>query len=362
MSLTDTVARLGGDEFLVLMPGCDEAVDAAAVADGIIEALSRPFEVHERTVQLGASVGMALGIAGTDEPAELLSAADLALYQAKEQGRHCRRLFVPSLRDRANQQRRFTQEIRRAVEEGEFVLFYQPQFNLKDGALIGAEALIRWQHPQHGLLAPGAFLEAVETSRHAVEVANWVVRTACRQASRWRAMGRSDFKMAVNVCASQMRAGTLAIHTLGVLGETGLPAGNLELEITERIALDADESVAEVLRSLRAAGVGIAFDDYGTGYASLSVLKDYPLTSLKIDRSFVREMNDVADVTIIRAILQLAKGFGLRVVAEGIETEEQLARLRKKGCTAGQGYLFSPPVPAEIFERDFIIGPVRQIA
>ena len=359
VSLAGMVARLGGDEFLVLLPGCAKESDAGLIADGIIESLSRPFEVQERTVHLSASIGVALGKGGVDQPDDLLSAADLALYQAKQQGRHCRRFYAPAMREKVNQQRRFTQEIRRAVEKNEFVLFYQPQFRLPDNALIGAEALIRWRHPEHGLLSPAAFLDTVESSHHAVEIGNWVIRSACRQAARWRVMGRPDFKMAVNVCASQVRAGTLAMHTLAVLAETGLPARNLELEITERIALGGDGSVAELLRGLRGAGVGIAFDDYGTGYASLSVLKDYPLTSLKIDRSFVREMSDGADVTIIRAILQLAKGFGLRVVAEGIETKEQLARLREKGCGEGQGYLFSPPVPADIFERDFVLGGAR---
>lgn len=359
---TDTVARLGGDEFVVLLPDCADPLRAGAIGNRIVQAMAEPFEIDGGTAHLGVSVGVALGQGHADSPDELLNSADLALYKAKSEGRHCSRLFTPGMRDASAAQARFKQEIRRAVEKQEFVLFYQPQMRLSDGSLIGAEALIRWQHPEYGLLQPGTFLSALTTSRYAADVAAWVLRTACRQAERWRRRGHSDFRIAVNTCASQFRSGNIARDTLAVLEETGLPARNLELEITENIVLGVDPHFINPLFTLREAGIGIAFDDYGTGYASLSVLKDYPLTRLKIDRSFVRQMTEVADVTIIRAILHLAKGFGLQVVAEGIETQDQLDRLVKKGCAEGQGYLFGKPMPADIFEALFIETHARRTA
>ena len=353
----DTVSRLGGDEFVVLMPDIGDPLRAAEVADTIIAAVAEPFEHEGQTLRLGTSVGIAMAPAHGDSADDLLSCADLALYQAKGDGRHCHRLFTPVLRQQAQRVRSCRDELGRAVERGEFVLFYQPQVRLSDGSLVGAEALIRWQHPDRGLLAPAAFLDVLDTSRYAAPVGDWVLRTACTQAAAWREAGAPEFRIGVNLCSAQVQRGDLAETVRATLLDTGFPAAGLELEITENIVLRHDAEMVAALRSLREAGVGIAFDDYGTGYASLSLLKRFPLTRLKIDRSFVTGMlTSHQDVTIVRAILQLGHGFKLEVIAEGIETEAEHARLRAKGCQEGQGYLFGKPMPADVFANRFGLG------
>ncbi|GEP00713.1 putative bifunctional diguanylate cyclase/phosphodiesterase [Methylobacterium haplocladii] len=351
---TDIVTRIGGDEFVVILPGCGDASKAGDVADRIVAAMEEPLLINDRTVRIGASVGIALAPAQAETIDDLLLCADLAVYKAKAEGRHRQRLYTPSLRAVVSERQRFVHEFHRAIERDEFVLHYQPQVRLKDGALVGAEALIRWQHPEHGLLQPGAFLPALLSSRHAVTVNDWVLRTACTQAAAWLPFTDRQFRMGVNACAVRLHSGEISAFTMDTLAATGLPAENLELEITETVVLAHEGACTAALRELRAQGIGIAFDDFGTGYASLSMLEDFPLNRLKIDRSFVRKMNDAPDVPVIRAILQLAKSFGLDVIAEGIETEDQLRRLRKKGCAEGQGYLFSRPIPADEFQSTFI--------
>lgn len=357
----DTVSRLGGDEFVLLMPDIADPLRAAEVANTIIAAVAEPFEHEGQTLRLGTSVGIALAPVHGDSADDLLSCADLALYQAKSEGQHCHRLFTPVLRQQAQRVHACRDELGRAVERGEFVLFYQPQVRLSDGGLVGAEALIRWQHPERGLLAPAAFLDVLDKSRYAASVGDWVLRTACEQAVTWRDVGSPEFRMGVNLCGAQVQRGDLAETVQATLSDTGLPAAGLELEITENIVLRHDAEVITALRSLREAGVGIAFDDYGTGYASLSLLKRFPLTRLKIDRSFVSGMlASHQDVTIVRAILQLGRGFDLAVIAEGIETEAEYARLREKGCQEGQGYLFGKPMPADVFATRFNLGIQRE--
>ena len=350
----DTVSRLGGDEFVLIMPDIGDPLRAAAVAEAIITAVAEPFEHAGQTLRVGTSVGIALAPAHGENADDLLSCADLALYQAKSEGRHCYRLFAPMLRERAQRTRTLRDELGRAVENDEFVLFYQPQVRMRDGALTGAEALIRWQHPERGLLAPGAFLDVLDKSRYAAQVGDWVLRTACRQAVAWRAAGAARFRIGVNLCSAQVQRGDLAETVQVALAESGLQADGLELEITENIVLRHDAQLVVALRNLRKVGVGIAFDDYGTGYASLSLLKRFPLTRLKIDRSFVTgKLASHQDMTIVRAILQLGHGFKLDVIAEGIETEAEYTRLRTKGCQEGQGYLFGKPMPADIFANRF---------
>ena len=350
-------ARFGGDEFAVVLPGVGDPLVATGTAEAVIAALSEPYGVEGLVLRLGASVGIALCPAHGAREEELLPCADAALYRAKADGRGRCRLFTPDMREVAQRDRACRDGLRRAVERGEFVLHYQPQVRLFDGVLTGAEALIRWQHPELGLLAPAAFLTALDEGPDAARVGDWVLGTACAQARAWRDGGLPSFRIGVNLCAAQFHRGDLAERVGSTLAETGLPASALELEITETIILRHDPGVVTALRALRTMGVGIAFDDYGTGYASLSLLKRFPLTRLKIDRSFVNGLcEDLQDAAVVRAVIELSRSFNLEVIAEGIETDEQRRRLLAKGCHEAQGYLFGRPMAADEFAASYGLG------
>lgn len=347
---SDTVARLGGDEFALLLPGVGDLDQAGLVAQNVLQAVSRPIALGEETVSVGASVGIAIHGQDTAQTDDLLSNADLALYQAKNHGRHCFRHYSPTLRQAVDRARAYDTELRRAVDCGEFEVFYQPQIRLTDGALVGAEALLRWRHPRDGLLSPAAFMAGLENRPISAEVGQWVLREACAQAARWRAEYWPEFRIGVNLFGSQFRSGQLAANVRVALHAAVLPSTALELEVTENIMLRHDQGIIAPLQELRDEGVQIAFDDYGTGFASLSMLKRFPLTRLKIDKSFVQGMcRDARDAAVIRAVLFLGKSFGFSVIAEGVETEEQAERLRRKGCEEVQGYLFGRPMPASEF-------------
>lgn len=350
---SDTVARLGGDEFAV-MTSADDRGDAQApliIAERIRAALSAPFHVREQAIEVRASIGIASATGDAQTAEELLSNAGLAMYQAKREARGCSRVFTQALRSEVLRRRAFEAELRRALDEQQFTLFYQPQVCLADGRLIGAEALVRWCHPERGLLAPGEFLSAVEEGLLASDLGQWVLETACAQAARWRARGW-PLRMGVNLFEAQLTSGNLVTQVRSVLERTGLPASALELEVTENIFLRQDNSMRDALSALNNEGVSIAFDDFGTGYASLSMLKSYPLARLKIDKSFVESIEtDATDKVIVSAIAGLGAGLGFDVIAEGVETEQQHQALRLCGCTSGQGYLFGKPMPADAFER-----------
>ena len=341
----DTVARLGGDEFAILMPGRPDRQMVGAEADCLIASIGKPFHVEGQTVHIGASVGIA-GSPGDGVRAEdLLSAADLAMYQAKTEGRNCRRFFESSLRDAALNRRAFEGEIRRAIEENEFELFYQPQIRIADNALLGVEALLRWRHPEQGLLTPDRFLSTIESGLMAPEVGAWVLTTACADAVNLRSV-TPGLVMGVNLFGAQFRTGQLAQDVEHILGTTGLPPQGLELEITENIVLRHDELMLTPLQRLRDLGVGIAFDDFGTGFASLSLLKRFPLSRIKIDRSFVRDIcDDRVDAAVVTALVYLATSLEVEVIAEGVETEAQTDILRACGCGIVQGYRYGKPMP-----------------
>ncbi len=336
---------------------------AGEIADSIIRALSQPITLDGETVSIGASVGIATHPGDGSSTHELLSSADLALYQAKNDGRHCHRAFTPELRCAVDRARAYDNELRRAYDQTEFEVFYQPQVRLLDGALVGAEALLRWRHPIDGLLSPAAFMAGLENRPISVEVGQWVLRTACVQAAAWREHGAAGFRIGVNLFGSQLRSGDLVSSVRQTLDFSGLPAAALELEVTENIFLRSDDSMVGPLRELRADGVLIAFDDYGTGYTSLSMLKRFPITRLKIDKSFVQGMCDHSEnAAIVRAILYLARTLGFSAIAEGIETPEQADRLRSKDCEEVQGYLFGRPMPAADFATRFGLHPATDAA
>lgn len=363
----DMVARLGGDTFAILLPGDEEGTRATAVADAAIQAIAEPFILDSATFILGACVGIASAAAAAPNAKDLLLHADIALDQARAEGRNSQRVFSQALRQAVDRTRAHESDLWRAFRHNEFEVFYQPQIRLSGDALVGAEALLRWRHPEHGLLSPAAFMPALERSPLSARVGDWVLRTACAQAAAWHRDGTTEFRIGVNLFSAQFGGGDLAAKTRRALEETGLPAWALELEITENILLRHDEGMVRPLRELRDHGVGIAFDDYGTGYASLSMLKRFPITRLKVDQSFVRGMcQSDEDTAIVHAILYLGRSFGLAVIAEGVERQEQADRLRSEGCQEAQGYLFGRPMPAAQFSemmrkaRDGTQGPPSQ--
>ncbi|RLM25270.1 diguanylate cyclase [Brenneria alni] len=348
----DLVARMGGDEFALLFPGLDDPKVATNIAEQIIHEISQTMIIDDHQVNISASAGTVIYPAHGITAQELLTSADLALYQAKAEGRNCHRFFTQELREVFQAKHAFQLEFARAYEQHEFEVFYQPQVNLSNNEIVGAEALLRWRHPQKGLLGPAAFLAALEYGTWSECIGDWIVQTACEQAAKWCHSGAENFRISINLFSAQFRSGMLAQKIAEVLAQTGLQPSSLELEITENIILRYDENMLQPLNELRDAGIGIAFDDYGTGYASLSMLKNYPVTRLKIDQTFVRTMcESLSDAAIVRAILYLGKSFGLEVIAEGVETVAQCELLRSEGCEEAQGYLFGHPMPAKNFTQ-----------
>ncbi|WP_192456646.1 putative bifunctional diguanylate cyclase/phosphodiesterase [Musicola keenii] len=353
----DLVARMGGDEFAMLLPGLNTEALVADLAERIIHDISQVVQIDNQQINISASIGIVISPSHGMTSQDLLTSADLALYKAQSDGRNCYRFFTRELREVFQARHAFQLEFIRAYEQKEFEVFYQPQVSLISNKVVGAEALLRWRHPYKGLLTPAVFLSALERGPWAERIGDWVVETACQQAAEWYKGGAENFRISINLFAAQFRSGMLAQKIQSVLAKSGLKPSSLELEITENIILRYDENMLKPLNELRNLGVGIAFDDYGTGYASLSMLKNYPVTRLKIDQTFVRTMCDSApDAAIVRAILYLGKSFGLDVIAEGVETEDQCERLRNKGCEQAQGYLFGRPMPSTEFEKLLELG------
>jgi EAL domain-containing protein (putative c-di-GMP-specific phosphodiesterase class I) len=327
---------------------------AAAQIERALDSLTEPLDLDGQHLFITASAGLAVAPAHGSTFEELLSNAELALYDAKGAGGRIQRLFFPALRAKAQHRRELDNELRRAWVNREFVLYFQPQLRSVDGAVIGAEALIRWNHPDRGILDPVAFIGALTESPLAMEVGLWILETACTTASYWRAKGLRPVRISVNLFPTQFRSESLQRDVENALSKSALPAEALELEITENIALSSDEATLSQLRGLRASGVGIVFDDFGTGYASLSYLTRYPLTQIKIDRGFIEKIGTPAsekDEAIVRSIIAMARNLQLGIVAEGVETTVQADLLRAEGCHTLQGYLFSKPVSADAFER-----------
>jgi len=355
-------ARLGADEFAILLPRLADSFDATKMADELLRTFDAPFDVDAERVHLGVNIGVAICPQHGSRAEELLANANLALQRAK--GRASGYLFfTPKLREVVLARRSCEAELRKALANGEFELRYQPQVSLSDRRIIGAEALLRWRHPTRGLLTPAAFLSVLESGPLATAVGEWVLGTACADAAAWRRTVIPDFRIAINLFGAQFDAGNLPTKVERALIANGLPAQALELEITENIMLRREEEIVVPLREMCAWGVGIAFDDYGTGYASLSLLKRYPVTRLKIDRTFVRDVcTDEEDAAIVQAVIYLGRCFELDVIAEGIETDQQEEALRMYGCTEGQGYLYGEPLSAEILTRSLRQEQERTVA
>jgi diguanylate cyclase (GGDEF)-like protein/PAS domain S-box-containing protein len=339
------IGRLGGDEFAVLLPDSDDPLCAQKEAARILEAFRKPFSLGGLELELGASIGIALSPAHGGEAEELLASADFALYRAKAAGGRAYRFFEASMRNESQAKRDMRDRLRRALLNNELEMFYQPQVDLATRRVVGFEALIRWNHPDLGLLAPGAFLPSLEQSSLASDIGWWTIDEACRMAA---ILNRGDgrYRIAVNLFAQQFRSPHLCDRVKEALERHNVAPECLELEITEEVALnDADASV-QALRAIRDIGVGVAFDDFGTGFASLSSLQRYPLTTLKIDRGFIRDIRTCpSDAAITKALVAMSREMGLRTVAEGIESAEQESVLREIGCQEGQGYLYGRPMP-----------------
>jgi diguanylate cyclase (GGDEF)-like protein/PAS domain S-box-containing protein len=344
----DTVARLGGDEFAVLAEVAS-AADAVKAADRLLDALRQPIELEGRQISGQASLGIALSFDGAT-PTELLRNADAAMYRAKAQRRGGSMLFEPGIHAEALERFDLENDLRRAIDRGELHLAYQPLQSLRDGKADGAEALMRWTHPERGAIPPSVFIPIAEDSELILELGRWALEVACGQLAAWRASGAVEpgFVVSVNVSARQLTENLpLIVHE--VLTATGLPAANLTIEITESAVIHDTGAAIETLSAVRALGVSVAMDDFGTGYSSLSHLRSLPIDIVKIDRSFVAGVDRAVEAALIKAVVEVASVLWLRTVAEGVETEDQATRLTELGCDFGQGYLFGRPVRAEEF-------------
>lgn len=366
----DTVARLGGDEFTVLLEDIESVDDAALVAERIEGHLKAPFalsghnairtgSLEGRELFVTTSIGVALQTAAHEHPDDLLRNADIAMYEAKGRGKARYALFEPRMKARAREHLRIETELRRAIEREEFRVYYQPIVNLKSGTISGVEALLRWEHPERGLVPPLEFIPLAEEIGLIVPIGQWVLQEACRQVCEWRTFltakrrepDEVPLTVSVNLSVRQFGHPPLIEEIAQILTETGLAPQHLKLEITESMGAQDSVGTITILNKLREMGIQLALDDFGTGYSALSYLKRFPITTLKLDRSFVAGLGqDTEDTAIVHAVIAFAKALGLSVTAEGIETAEQLADLRSLGCDEGQGYYFSRPLPGEAMQ------------
>jgi diguanylate cyclase (GGDEF)-like protein/PAS domain S-box-containing protein len=348
----DTVARLSADEFAVLLEDVGDVHRAADVAERLHDAFAMPLEFRGGSLTVGLSIGVAVSTSSGPGAAEMLRDARLAMEAAKNAGRGRVELFSPPMLASVTDRLSLDQDLRHAVERGELRLFYQPLVSMESGAIVGSEALVRWQHPTRGLVPPDSFIPLAEEIGAISAIDTWVLRTACAQAATWCGAGHPDFFMAVNVSGCELGRSDLVDRIEAVLFESGLPPRRLEVEITESTAAAQPVEALEELHQLRRAGISIAIDDFGTGYSSLSKLATFPADRLKIDRSFLSGIKHETDeAPLVSATIALAHQLGMKVTAEGVETPAQLAFLRRQGCDLLQGYIFSRPVPAEQFEE-----------
>jgi diguanylate cyclase (GGDEF)-like protein len=357
---TDTIARMGGDEFAIVQVALSDPIDATLLAHRVIARVSEPYEIEGHQVMIGASVGIAIGRQGDNATAEqLVRNADLALYRAKGDGRGTFCIFEPEMDAQMQGRRELEQDMRKALAAGEFELYYQPLVDIASNQITGFEALMRWRHPEKGVIEPSAFIPLAEEIGLIIPMGEWAIRDACATVARWPA----HLKVAVNLSPVQFRSPGLLRTITGALAASTLAPDRLELEITESALLHDIEAALAALYEIRDLGVRIAMDDFGTGYSSLSHLQSFPFDRIKIDRSFVNDIVESASsLNIVRAVTSLARSLGMGATAEGVETAEQRATLQSEGCTEMQGFLFSQPLPAREIERLFLARPEVQLA
>jgi diguanylate cyclase (GGDEF)-like protein len=347
----DLVSRFGGDEFTVLLEDIDSFHVAAAVAEKICRTISKHYVFMGRELYISSSIGISLYPADGIDSVMLIKHADISMYRAKEHG-NCYRFYEESMELSVSNKLRLENDLRRAVERNELVLYYQPQLDLKTNKIIGMEALVRWQHPELGLVPPLDFIPLAEETGLIEAIGEWVLYQACLQNKAWQQAGLPPITVAMNLSARQLDRESLESTVIAALSDSGLEPRYLELELTESIVMKNPEQTRDILESLRKIGILTSIDDFGTGYSSLSQLKHFPFDKLKIDKSFVDELtHNLDDAAIVSIIIAIARSFKLRVIAEGVETEEQLQHLQSSGCDEIQGYFFSRPVPADVAAR-----------
>ncbi|MGA7181243.1 MAG: EAL domain-containing protein [Thiobacillaceae bacterium] len=345
---SDTVSRQGGDEFVLMLPNIEHAEDVALSAQKMLAAIALPHNIEGHELRIGVSIGISIYPDDGRDTATLIKNADTAMYHAKESGRNNYQFFQQEMNARAVERQSIEAGLHHALERQEFLLHYQPKVDLHRGTIVGIEALVRWQHPQRGLIVPAQFLPIAEDSGLILPIGRWVLREACRQAWAWQDAGLPPIPAAVNTSALEFRARDFLEHLRATVEDTRLEPRYLELEVTESVLMRDAESTDSVLHALADLGVKLAVDDFGTGYSSLSYLRKFPINTLKIDQSFVNQItSNPDDALIVRAVISLGKSLKLRVIAEGVETAEQVAFLMAQHCDEGQGHFFSPPVAAE---------------
>lgn len=350
----DEVARLGGDEFMVITDLLNDPDNVTAIAEKLLQVLKEPFMVDDNAFHISASIGICLYPDDGDDAETMLRNADSAMYQAKRTGKNGYMFYHDRMTQEAAERAALLDELRVAVTESQFELFFQPHVDVKKSAIVGVEALIRWRHPQRGLVGPDRFIPLAESSGLIVPIGEWVLRQACHCFARWRSAGYLLDYIAVNLSARQLQRESLPQLISEVLADAGLTPDTLELEITESVVMDIPASVAEALERLKQRGLGLVIDDFGTGYSSLTSLKQLPINKLKIDRSFVRDLEvDENDKAIVKAIIGMGASLGLTVVAEGVEELAQAELLQQEGCHIFQGFYYSRPLPESAF-LDFL--------
>ncbi len=353
---TDTVCRASGDEFVIIQRPVSARAEAKALAKRIVDTLHEPFVLFGHQVMVGSSVGIAMAPEDTTDPEQLLRNADLALYRAKNEQRGTYRFFEPDMNSRLVARRDLEMALRNALQNGEFEVYYQPILNLEHNEVRGFEALLRWHRPEVGTVSPAQFIPLAEETGLITPIGEWVLRQACAQAASWP----THITVSVNLSAVQFKSRNLVQTVLSALASSSIAPGRLELEITESVLVQDSENALEMLRDLRTLGVKIALDDFGTGYSSLSYLQSFPFDKIKIDRSFIKDLeagNENA-LAIVSAVVQLGRTLGMATTAEGVETSDQMEIVRAKGCTEIQGYLLSPPKPP-LQMQQFCVGPYR---